>query len=208
MRSSNEGIPTRRSLLSRLRDWDDSESWRDFFNTYWKLIYGVAIKSGLSEVEAQEVVQETLITVSKKMPEFKYNPEIGSFKGWLLHVTRWRINDQLRKRKRDVPRAVERADATARTATIERVPDPASLDMQGVWDEEWQKSIMELAVNRVKKQVSPKQYQIFDLYVIKKWPLEKVVATLRVSAGQVYLAKHRISALVKREVEQLEDKMI
>ena len=51
-----ELLPTRRSLLVRLRDWEDQSSWRDFFNTYWKFIYGVAIKSGLSDSEAEDVV--------------------------------------------------------------------------------------------------------------------------------------------------------
>ena len=55
-------IPTRWSLISRLKDWDDRESWKNFFDTYWKLIYGAAIKAGLSDVEAEEVVQETVIT--------------------------------------------------------------------------------------------------------------------------------------------------
>ena len=50
-----ELIPTRDSLLSRLKDWGDDASWRDFFNTYWKLVHGVALKAGLSEQEAQEL---------------------------------------------------------------------------------------------------------------------------------------------------------
>ena len=62
----NDFIPTRRSLLTRLKNWDDQESWRVFFDTYWKLIYGVAIEAGLTDTEAQEVVQETVITVAKK----------------------------------------------------------------------------------------------------------------------------------------------
>jgi RNA polymerase sigma-70 factor (ECF subfamily) len=47
-------IPTRYSLLSRLQNWDDQESWKDFFDTYWRLIYNAAVNSGLSETEAQE----------------------------------------------------------------------------------------------------------------------------------------------------------
>src|SRR6266852_6048825 len=92
-------LPTRRSLLSALKQWDDQESWRDFFNTYWKLIYSVAIKAGLSDQEAEDVVQETVISVAKKMGDFKYDPAVCSFKGWLLRITRFRIIDQLRKRQ-------------------------------------------------------------------------------------------------------------
>src|SRR5258706_14947787 len=87
----NELIPTRQSLLSRLKDWKDEESWRVFFDTYWKLIYGAAMKAGLSDAEAQDVVQETVISVLKSMPGFEYNTEKGSFKSWLLRLTNWRI---------------------------------------------------------------------------------------------------------------------
>ena len=34
-------LPTRQTLLSRLKNWDDQSSWREFFNLYWRLIYGV-----------------------------------------------------------------------------------------------------------------------------------------------------------------------
>ena len=94
----DELIPTRATLIQRLKNWQDQSSWQDFFDTYWKLIYGTAIKSGLTATEAQDVVQETMISVAKHMPAFKYDPAIGSFKTWLLNMTRWRITDQLRKR--------------------------------------------------------------------------------------------------------------
>src|SRR5438445_11805662 len=78
-----EFIPTRESLLSRLKDWDDAESWREFFDRYWRLIYSVARKSGLTETEAQEVVQETLITIPRNTPDFKYDRTADSVKSWL-----------------------------------------------------------------------------------------------------------------------------
>ena len=74
-------------------------AWKDFFDTYRKLIYGVAIKAGLNDAEAQEVVQETIIAVAKQMEGFKYDLKIGSFKSWLLLQTRWRIADKMRKRR-------------------------------------------------------------------------------------------------------------
>src|SRR6185295_19341664 len=93
-----EFIPTRQSLLSRLKDWGDQESWKEFFDTYWKLIYSAALKSGLTDAEAQDVVQETVLSVAKKMPDFTYDPAVGSFKRWLLQLTGWRIYRQLQKR--------------------------------------------------------------------------------------------------------------
>ena len=93
---------TRRSLVERLVDLGDRQRWQQFFDIYWKLIYGVARRAGLREAEAQDVVQETVITVAKNIS--KYEREAGSFKSWLLHITRWRIADQFRKRSPEPPR--------------------------------------------------------------------------------------------------------
>jgi RNA polymerase sigma factor (sigma-70 family) len=201
MRSSGL-LATRRSLVERLDNWEDRKHWQEFFDTYWKLIYSAARKSGLTDTEAQEVVQETVITVAKNVGKLRYDPAVGSFKGWLLHITRWRIADQFRKRQSgDAKRPRSQGDRD--TATIERVPDAAA-DLDGVWEKEWQENLLTAAIARVKKKVEPKQFQIFDCYVRKEWPAQKVAAELRVSVGQVYLVRHRISALLKKEIKALE----
>src|SRR5437762_1787793 len=100
IKETGELIPTRQSLLSRLKDWNDHESWRDFFETYWKLIYHTSIKAGLTDAEAQDVVQETVLSVCKSMRTFEYNAKDGSFKAYLLNLTQWRIKDQVRKRQK------------------------------------------------------------------------------------------------------------
>ena len=126
MENTPENDPsTRQSLLGRLKDWNDDASWQDFFNTYWRRIYGAAIKAGLTEAEAQEVVQETIIAVSKQMPGFKYDPAIGTFKSWLLNQTHWKIADQLRFRNQEKNRARpagrrRASDTTDRTGKIGR----------------------------------------------------------------------------------------
>ena len=198
----DELIPTRQSLLSRLKDYEDDESWQDFFHTYWKLIYGMAMRSGLTDTEAQEVVQETIIAVSKHMPDFKYDRTKGSFKGWLLQLTRWRIQDQLRKRKRDANLIALGDDGSRQTQVMDPIPDPVAVE--AVWDDEWQKNMVEGALQRVKGRVKPKQYQVFDLYVLKGWPIAKITATLGVNFGQIYLAKYRVTALIKKEIKALE----
>ena len=85
---TESSLQTRWSLIGRLKDWGDQQSWQEFFDAYWKLIYSIALKAGLSDAEAQDVVQETVLSVAKKMPEFKCDPAAGSFKSWLLTLTR------------------------------------------------------------------------------------------------------------------------
>jgi RNA polymerase sigma-70 factor (ECF subfamily) len=187
-------VPTRYSLLSRLQDWGDQQSWKEFFDAYWRLIYSFARKSGLTETEAQDVVQETIISVAKDLQKFKRDRSLGTFKGWLLNLTRWRIADQLRMRAQS---AREQAAASETTA-------PAAEDWESIWEEEWQSNLLEAAIDNVRRHVREEQYQIFDLYVIKQWPVQKVAEALGIGVGRVYLAKHRVSALVKKEVRRLE----
>jgi RNA polymerase sigma factor (sigma-70 family) len=196
-------LATRRSLVEHLADWGDQLRWQEFFDTYSKLIYSAARRSGLTDAEAQEVVQETVITVAKNIDKLKYDPAIGSFKGWLLQITRWRITDQFRKREPGNPKRPRLSDDRA-TATIERVPDSRGIDLDAVWETEWKENLFEAAIARVKKQIEPKQFQIFDCYVRKEWPAQKVAARLGVNIGQVYLARHRVGGLLKKEVKALE----
>jgi len=222
MSTSSDLLATRRSLLVRLGDWGDQESWQDFFDTYSRLIYNVAVKSGLSHAEAQDVVQETVLSVARKIAEFKSQPALGSFKGWLLTITRRRIADQFDKRRgladqhsagslansaHEMPRRGLPDGDSTRTSTVERVPDPASMALEDCWEEQWQKHVLNTAIERVKNRVSPRQYQMFELYVLREWPVGKVAKTLGTNAGQIYLAKHRISALLRRERKRLETQM-
>ena len=204
----DEWIPTRESLLSRIRHWDDQESWRDFFNTYWKLLYRAATKAGLSDAEAQEVVQETVMVVAKKMEHFKYDPAKDSFKGWLLYLTRKQVAMQYRKRQREGGGNGRRTGAASFTADLESIPDPAASALERLWEEEWERNLMDAAIANVKGILNPKQFQIFNFYVLKQWPVQEVAKTLEVSAARVYLAKHRISALVKKEIKKLEKQMV
>ena len=199
---SEDPIPTRHSLLSRLQNWEDHESWRDFFDTYWRLIYSVARRSGLTDDEAQEVVQETVISVARNIQKFKRDRKLGSFKGWLRNLTHWRIVDQLRKRK-----TVLQADlstAGQNFPTPEDVPEPPSETIASDWEIEWQQNLLKAALDRIRRNVKEEQFQLFDLYAIRHWPVRRITQTLDVSAARVYLAKHRITRLLQKEVRRLQ----
>jgi RNA polymerase sigma-70 factor (ECF subfamily) len=195
-------LATRRSLLERLPNLGDHVKWQEFFDTYWRLIYGVARKAGLNDAEAQDVVQETVVSVARSIDQ--YDAKAGSFKRWLLQFTRWRIADQLRKRS---PAGVVKSssgESHRDTATIDRVPDPAGENLDSLWDEEWKRAIFDAAIERVKLQVNAKHFQVFDCAVSKHWSAAKISAELKVNVAQVYLIKHRIAGLLKKEVDALE----
>lgn len=195
---------TRHSFIERLADRDDGARWREFFDTYWRLIYGVARKSGLNDAEAQDVVQETVIGVSKNIE--RYRADAGSFKNWLLQLTRWRIIDQVRKRS--PADAIQRhPDDSRLTAPIDRIADSSSMPLDALWEEEWQATLIENALERLKRKVNARHFQIFDCAVMKRWPAGKIASELEVSIAQVYLVKHRLTAMLKKEVAGMEKGM-
>ena len=77
----------------------EKANWKTFFDSYWKLTYDTARKAGLTDDEAQEVIQELIIGVAQKTPNLGFDPTAGSFKAWVIHFTRWRISDKLRKKR-------------------------------------------------------------------------------------------------------------
>jgi len=200
----NEFIPTRQSLLERLRRWDDQEGWQKFFDTYWKLIYRTARKAGLREKEAEEVVQETVISVAKKMPDFQYRPaeQGGSFKQWLLRLTKWRINDQLRKKYRD-QQFIQPVDESSEEDALSEIPDPVANKLDELWDKEWEQNLLDAAIERVKRRVEPRDFQVFQLSALKGWSGLKVSRNMKVSLAQVYTIRHRVSKELKGALLQL-----
>jgi len=198
-------IQTRPSLLNRLKSADDNESWNEFYLIYGRLVRDFAIQAGLNDSEADDAVQETVIAMSRHLPDYQYNPKVCRFKTWLLNQASWRIKDQLRKRR---PEAASpdgpKTDDTTQTATINRLPDSASTDLDDLFETQWRKNFFAAALERVKGKFSLKQFQIFDLLIAKEWAATEVARSLGVTLANVYVTRHRISAAVRKEAKSLE----
>ena len=198
---------TRKTLIEKLDNWSDWSSWDEFYRTYSGFVFHVARKSGLSDDEAGDVVQETFIGVAKNLQKKKFDTSQGSFKSFLLNQARWRILDQFRRRKKQQEREAnihgDYEDDERRTSPIDRCADPAGPVIEKIWDKEWQDKLMDLALRKVRTMVSPRQFQIFSCYVIKGWSPDRVKAELGVNAAQVYLAKHRVGRILRKEAARL-----
>jgi RNA polymerase sigma-70 factor (ECF subfamily) len=203
-KSDDASIATRASLLERLRDVEDQASWQRFFDTYARLIHGVGLKAGLSESEAQDVLQETVISVAKHLPGFRYDPKVCSFKTWMLRLTRWRIIDQLRKRLPSAQR-IEISGNDDATAALDQLTGGRAPELEVVWNEEWRKLAAATAVEHLKRRVSPEQFQMFDLYVLRQMPVAEVARLLGTNVARVYLVKHRLSKLLREALDEFEN---
>ncbi|HEV7925049.1 MAG TPA: sigma-70 family RNA polymerase sigma factor [Verrucomicrobiae bacterium] len=197
--------PTRQTLLTRLRDYQDQAGWREFFETYWRLIYKVARNSGLADAEAQDIVQNTFIYLVRRMPNFHYDRVRGSFKSWLRVVTRSRIHVYWRREKVNGKLQLQPLDGETGDGAdaVELQADPAADALDEIWQREWEANLLSQAFGRLRSKVSSQQLLMFRVSTTGDLPLTQVARKLGVSLAQIYLARHRVGKLFKAEVLRL-----
>jgi len=171
---TESSLANRPSLLARLRDWRQQTAWREFDHDYPPLLRNVARKAGLPDAEADEVAQECLIAVAKKIGEFEHAGRRGSFRAWLYQQARWRIADQFRapapdnRPERRSPNLRERDEAMSghadsaigapteehtdadQGASEARMTDVSEVDpdFERLWDAEWADHVRREALER------------------------------------------------------------
>lgn len=203
---ATSSMRTRPSLLLRVQDWGDTASWNEFHRLYRKLIYSLARRSGLAHADAEDVTQDVFKRVAETIGAFESDPARGTFRGWLMNLTRWRITDRFRRKPVAEHHTVRKHDDTsAGTRTIERVPDGAATDAD--WEGEWQRHLLDAACERVARRADARHYQIFELYSRQQWPVLKVAKELGVNPATVYVISHRLTRQVKAEVAKLQEQL-
>jgi RNA polymerase sigma factor (sigma-70 family) len=196
-------LATRTTLISRLRDWEDESSWSHFLDTYGPVVFGVALKSGLTPEDAEEVVQDTVIAIAKHVRQFRYDRSKGSFKAWILAVARSKMVDRWRKAQRQPARAEPAASFDSETTFIERLPDASAIAPDQLWEEEWKKNLVASSQQRLKETANPKHFQVFDCLVNKGWAPAVVADKFNIHVDQIYVIKQRMTAQLKEEVDRL-----
>lgn len=209
MKSADETLRTSWTLVARLRNPNDQDSWQEFYEFYRRLIVGVAKKAGLTDEEAEDVMQETMRAFSCHVHDGKFATDAahGSLRAWLLQTARWRIQDQLDKRL-PVGSANEAPTVgTSATPTIERVPDAHPVNLEGLCDAEWKERLLQEALKAVQYKVKAEHYQIFHLSALEQRPIEEVARIVGANRAQVYLIKHRVGSALKKILKGLEKEM-
>src|SRR5437764_951360 len=113
----NSTSPT---LLGRLKQPGEQVAWSRFVQLYSPLFYFWAQRFGLQGQDAADLVQEVLVTLVQKLPEFQYDPQRG-FRNWLRTLTHNKSRDFFRRRGA-LPAAAGAGDLADIPARAE--PDP------------------------------------------------------------------------------------
>lgn len=189
---------TRATLLARLKDSEDGEAWTEFVHLYGPVVYGFARKRGLQDSDAADMVQEVLRSVARNADRMEYDPKRGTFRGWLYTVTRNKIYNFLSAQRRR-PRAAGDASSQER---LESYADPSN-EAEADWELEYQRRLSSKAMDRVKHEFQPATWQAFWGTAVEGRQAQEVGAALKMTSGAVYVAKSRVLARLRDEVQKL-----
>ncbi|MFL5327598.1 MAG: RNA polymerase sigma factor [Gemmataceae bacterium] len=147
---------TRGSMLLRIRDPQDSHSWSEFAQIYAPLIHGYARRRGLQDHDAADLTQEALIVVARAIHNLDYNPERGSFRGWLFTVVHRKLLNMLASQRRH-------PQGSGDTGMHERLQQQPSPDDQAedVWNRDYEEQLFAWASEQARPQVEERTWQGF-----------------------------------------------
>jgi RNA polymerase sigma factor (sigma-70 family) len=191
--------PTRASLLVRLRDPRDGAAWTEFVDLYAPLVYGYARRQGLQDADAADLCQDVLGAVAGAVGRLEYDPQRGSFRGWLFTVVRRKLSNW-RRAQRSRPHGGSDADTRR---LLEQYTAPAGAEAD--WEAEWQRRLFAWACGQVRRDVADVTWQAFWRTYIDGQPSKQVATDLGQSVAAVYLARSRVLARLRELVRSAEE---
>lgn len=199
MLSSDDSPLTRASLLVQLRDGSNHAAWHEFMRLYGPVVYGFARKRGLQDADAADVTQDVLRSVSNSIGRLEYDRNHGTFRGWLFTITRNKVFNFLSARR-------IRPQGSGDTTTNKLLDaHPDGTDASETWELEYQRRVTAIAMERVKSEFQEKTWQAFWLTAVEGQSAADVARTVGMSAGAIYVAKSRVLARLKSEVEAIRE---
>jgi RNA polymerase sigma factor (sigma-70 family) len=188
---------TRASLLLRIRDPRDRIAWGEFVALYAPLIHAYGMRRGLQDADAADLAQDVLRLVNRSAAKFDYDPARGTFRGWLLTVTR----NELRKLcGRKARQAVGTGDTQMQNVLAEQ---PGHAD-DTAWDRDYQWNLFEWAAARIRPEFREASWQAFWQTAVSGREVSEVAAELGISVGAVYIARSRITTRIRQEIQAVE----
>lgn len=195
--SVDDSPVTRASLLLQIRDGTNHGAWQEFMRLYGPMVYGFARKRGLQDADAADLMQDVMRSVSTSIGRLDYDRNQGAFRGWLFTITRNKVFNFLSARR---IRPQASGDSTT-NRMLDNQPDGD--DGADVWEVEYQRRLAAIAMERVKSEFQENTWQAFWLTAVEGIPAAEAAKRVGMSPGAIYVAKSRILARLKEEVETM-----
>jgi len=189
---------TRATLLLRLRDRGDEQAWSEFLRDYGPMLYRFVRSRGLQDADASDLIQDVLRSVGMAIDRLDYKKEKGGFRAWLFTITRNKLSTFFEKRKRSGPTGNDTAQLNLLSQATD---DRNELDQQ--WELEHQRQLAAIAMETLQPTVEPKTWNAFRLTAIEGLSAEDAAQQVGLSKGAVYVARSRVTAKLRAEIERL-----
>jgi RNA polymerase sigma-70 factor (ECF subfamily) len=184
--------------LLRIRDAEDQAAWATFVEIYTPLVWGFCRRQGLQEADAADVAQEVMLAISSAIRKFDYDPQRGSFRAWLAVVTRSKLNNFfLAQQRRPMP--------VGDSGLMQSLSETPSPNESAEWDRDYRQRVFDWAAARVRPEVEEHTWQAFWRTAIEREDGKTVAGSLGLSVGAVYVARSRVIARLKEEVQAVDE---
>lgn len=187
MESQDNKLNTRVTLLIRLRNKYDNDSWEEFTNYYSSYVYAVLKGMGVDFSELDDMKQSILLKLWKNLPEFEYRPEKGSFRSWLCTVIRRSVYNYFRDKKN--------------TAEL-KSEDSVNAEVEKIAEREWMVHIASLAWDSIAEDFSDTVKETY-VRLSNGESADDIAAILKITRGSVYVYKERVQKALRKEVRRL-----
>jgi len=189
-------IETSAHLISRVRDGNDTSAWNHFTCLYEPLVFGLCRKHGLQQADAADVVQDVFVAIARAMPRFSYDAARGTFRSWLMKVTRSKLANHFHLRRRNA--APVDGHFLALQAHYEDRPEiERDESLHGRW------TLFDRVRAEIRPEFRPKTWTAFWLTAMQGFTAEDVAEYLGISVQAVYIAKSRVLKRFRARVQEL-----
>ena len=186
---------TRLSLLATLREGSGQNAWRDFFERYAPPVYRVARLRNLAHADAEDIVQQVMIAVSKHIGAFKYDRDRGKFRQWVAKIAENKIHDWRRRR-----------NSRHETEFDESRDDhPQCTKSADLWDREWHVQDLLWCIDQVKGDFAPRRFEAFRLYAMEGVSAEETAQRTGMTRSYVYANRTQVVKRIREVMQNLDD---
>lgn len=182
---------TRLSLLFRMRDLTHNQSWDEFVQTYAPVISQTARRCGLRDTDIDDIQQEVLVQMMRTIQRFHKDDAKGRFRHYLARITVNKIQDFYRKSKYQMHQ-IEFPCLI-----------PAPNETEEIWEEELNRHVFRLAVQRVRQHSQPATWKCFEEHVLQKRQAAVVSDELGITENAVFINCSRTLARIRATANQL-----
>jgi RNA polymerase sigma-70 factor (ECF subfamily) len=187
------------SLLIRIRDPEDHEAWRQFVDLYTPLIYQFARKRGLQDADAADLTQIVLQTLTRNIQDLDYDPQQGTFRGWLFAVVR----NQMHKLLAQLKRSPQGTGDSGAQQFLENLPAREDEEV-ALWEQEYARQLFLWAADQVRRDFEDSSWQAFWQTAVEGKSAKQTALALGMTIGAVYTAKSRVLDRIRKKSQQLQ----